>query len=127
MATNQVIDEQGNRSFSTAGAGNVQVTATIAAVAGKTAYITGFHVSGGGATAASIIAVTVTGLLGGTITFHLAVLAGAAAPGLSPNPLLVQFPDPLPASAQNQAIAVVVPAFGAGNTLSSVTAYGYYR
>lgn len=127
MATNQVIDEQGNRSFSTAGAGNAQVTATIAAVAGKTAYITGFDVSGGGATAASIIAVTVTGLLGGTVTFHLAVLAGATGPGLSPNPLSIRFPDPLPASAQNQAIAVVVPAFGAGNTLSSVTAYGYYR
>jgi len=104
--------------------GNVAAAAansTIAAVAAKTNYITGFTVSGAGATAASVILVTVTGLLGGTLTFPLAIPAGATLPVL----LQVTFPGPLQASAVNTAIVVNVPSFGAGNTNAASSVYGY--
>ncbi len=102
---------------------NASAAATLAAVAAKTAYITGFDVTGTGATAASVVSVTVTGLLGGTSTYTLPVVAGA---NLGNPALVVQFNPPLPASAVNTAIVVTCPALGAGNTNNTVNAYGYY-
>src|SRR5438270_371411 len=100
-------------------------TATIAATAGKLNYLEGFDVTGGGATAASIVSVTVTGLQGGTLTYSLAVVAGAT---VNVNPLgglSVRFPQAIPATAANVAIAVVVPSLGSGNTNATAVAYGY--
>lgn len=106
-----------------ASAGGAQANnVTLGAVEGKTTYLCGFVVTGAGATAASVIAVTVTGLLGGTQTFYIAVPAGAAV-GIAP--LVVQFPAPIPASGTNQAIAVNVPSFGAGNTSAATAAHGF--
>lgn len=106
--------------------GNVaaaSAVATLAGAAGKTTYITGFEVTGSGATAAAVVLVTVTGLIGGaTATYVLAVVAGAT---LGNTPLIVQFPKPIPASAENTAIVVTVPTLGAGNTNSAVVAHGY--
>lgn len=102
---------------------NASGVATIAAVAAKTAYITGFDVTGSGATAASVVSVTVTGLLGGTSTYTLSVVAGAT---LSNAVLSIRFAPPLPASAANTAIVVTCPALGAGNTNNAVNAYGFY-
>lgn len=99
------------------------VTATLAAVAGKTNYLSGFRVTGGGATAASLVEVTVTGLLGGTATYILGVVAGATAAN---QPLNMCFDPPIPASAANVAIVVTVPSLGAGNTKSTVSAHGFY-
>lgn len=91
--------------------------------AGTTVWVTGFTVTGGGATAGSIIAVTLTGVLGGTLTYELAIPAGAGA-GVSP--LQVSFPWPgLPAAAANAAITLNVPSFGAGNTNAAATIQGY--
>lgn len=101
---------------------NLPAVATLAAAAGVTTYISGFEVTGGGATAASLVGVTVTGLIGGTATYTLGVVAGAAAPNAA---LLVQFNPPIPASAANTAITVTVPALGAGNTNSTVVAHGF--
>lgn len=101
---------------------NATATATMAAVSGKTNYIAGFHVSGGGATAAAIPTLTITGLIGGTRSFVVPVPAGATA-GIQP--IRVAFYPPVPASAANTAIVVSVPAFGAGNTKAVVTATGY--
>jgi len=98
------------------------VTATLAAAAGHTCYLTGFEVTGGGATAASIVPVTVTGLVGGTLTYYVAVPAGATA-GIVP--LVVQYQRPLAASATNQAIAVSASTFGVGNAAASVVAHGF--
>jgi len=95
--------------------------ATLAAVAGKTTYITGFVVSGGGATLASIIAVTVTGTITGTLTYYLGVPAGVL---VGASDLTVQFTTPVPASAVNTAIVVNVPSFGAGSTAQSAVATG---
>lgn len=97
-------------------------TATLAAAAGKTTYITGFEVTGAGATAASVVLVTVTGTTGGTLTYVLAVPAGVA---VGVTPLIVMFPSPIPASAANTAIAVNVPSLGAGNTNAAAVAHGF--
>lgn len=110
----------------TATSGNVAnaiATATIPAIAGKTAYISGFTISGAGATAAAVVNPTVTGVIGGTKTFVACAVAGATVM----NPVLdVQFCPPIPASAVNTAIAVACPALGAGNTNNTVNAYGFY-
>jgi hypothetical protein len=108
-----------------ASSGNVAAataTATLAAVAAKTNYIVGVDVNGGGATAASIISCTITGLIGGTATFSLPIPAGVAV-GLTP--LSIRFPEPLPASAVNVAIVASCPTFGSGNTNATVNAYGF--
>jgi len=94
---------------------------TLAAVAGLRTYISGFCIAGGGATGASIITVTITGLAN-TLSFAVPVPAGAAAGVI---PLLVTFDPPLPASADNTPIVVNVPSFGAGNTSASASAWGF--
>lgn len=101
---------------------NATATATLAAAAGLTTHITGFEITGGGATVGSLVLATVTGLLGGTATYTVPVVTG---PTLGNAPLVVEFAPPLPASAANTAIAVSVPALGAGSTNSCVVAHGY--
>lgn len=101
------------------------ITATLAAAAGKTTYIAGFSVDGLGATAASVIEVVVSGLLGGSIRRKLSIPAGATV-ALS-SPLEVSFTRPIPASAVNTAIVVTVPSFGAGNTSAIVQANGFSK
>jgi|SRR5712664_755150 len=96
---------------------------TLAGVASRTTYITGFSVTGAGATAGSVIAVTITGLAN-TLTYYVTIPAGA---GVGVTPLTVEFSRPLPASAQNTAIVVNVPSFGAGNTQAAATARGFQR
>ena len=109
-----------------ASSGNVAAataTATLAAAAGKTTYIQGFMVSGGGATAAAVVAGTITNLVGGvTGAFVFGANAGAGVPSA---PLVVQFPTPIPASAPNTAIAVSMPSLGAGATNAAITAWGF--
>lgn len=99
------------------------ITATLAAAAGARTYLAGFDVDGLGATAGSVIVVTVTGLLGGTRSYELTIPAGAGV--ALANPLRVQLPTPIPASADNTAIVVNVPSFGAGNTSELVDVHGY--
>lgn len=98
------------------------ITATLAAAVGARTWITSFTVDGLGATAGSVIEVTVTGLLSGTKRYKLTIPAGVA---VAITPLRITFPNPLPASADNTAIVVNVPSFGAGNTNASVSADGY--
>ena len=105
-----------------AGAANNQ---TLAAAAGKTTYISGFFVDGLGATGASVIEVSITGLLGGTQFYEVSVPAGAGA--VLVNPIRVEFARPIPASAPNTAIVVNVPSYGAGNTKASAGAHGFQR
>lgn len=97
---------------------------TLAAQTGRRTFISGFTVDGLGATGASVINVTVTGVLGGTITYVLPIVAGATT---QIAPLRVEFPRPIPASADNTAIVVNVPSFGAGNTQANASAHGFSR
>jgi hypothetical protein len=101
---------------------NASAVATLAANASKTNYLTGFEITGGGATAAGLVIATVTGLLGGTLSYIVAAPAGVAV-GIAP--LVVAFNPPLPGSAINTAIVVTLPALGSGNTNAAVTAHGY--
>lgn len=101
---------------------NASAVATLTAPAGKTAYIAGFIVTGGGATTGADVIVTVTGVTGGTQSYIFTFPAGAVVAGL---PLVVDFPINLPASAIATNIVVTLPAGGTGNTNAAVTAFGY--
>lgn len=103
---------------------NATATATLAAAAGLTNYVTGIEVFGAGATAGSIVNVTLTNCLGGTITYPLVIPAGAL---VSITPIVVKFDPPLQATAVNLACVLSVPAAGAGNTNMSATIHGYRR
>ena len=101
---------------------NATATATLPAAVGKTTYITGFAVTGGGATAGQLAGVTVTGVPGGPLNYTVASPTGITNPL---QPLIINFSPPLPATALNTAIAVSVAALGAGNVSSNVTATGF--
>ena len=90
--------------------------------AGLTNFCTGFEVTGAGATATSNIAVTLTGTLGGTFNYVLVIPAGV---NTSITPLIVTFPEPVPAAALNTAITLSVPSFGAGNTNAAAVIHGF--
>ena len=110
------------------GSGNVaNATAAATLVAGgasKRTWLTKLTVTGAGATAASVIAVTITGLTGGTRTYNLVIPAGVTT---SIVPLELDWGDGFPASADNTAISVSVPAAGTGNTNMAVNMFGYVR
>lgn len=109
----------------TSSSGNVAAataTATLAAAAGKTTYITGFEVTGAGATSAAVVTVTVTGTISGTLSYTY-VAAGSAT--TANQPLIVEFPNAIPGSAVNTAIVVSCPTLGTGNTNNTVVAHGY--
>jgi hypothetical protein len=109
----------------TASSGNVanaSAAATITATASVLGYCTGFAITGAGATAGQIVNATVTGLLGGTMTFSFGSPTGVT---VMATPLVVSFPKPIPASAVNTAIVVTLPALGAGNTNAAVMIHGF--
>jgi hypothetical protein len=103
--------------------------ASLPAVANKVNWIEGFDLSGCAATTGSTIAVTVTGLLAGTLTYEVAIQGTVTNPAFAGNSGIfsVRFPQPLPASAVNSAITVNVPSFGSGSTAQSCNVYGYYK
>lgn len=110
----------------TTSSGNVANGSAAAALAaggaGTTNYVTGFTITGAGATAASVVSATLAGVIGGTMTFTVAVPAGVTT---AITPLLVDFGTPVPASTTNTAITLTLPALGAGNTNASVTIRGF--
>lgn len=101
---------------------NAVATATLAANATRTTYISGFEVTGTGATGVLIVLVTVTGTITGTLTYVYVFVAGVTTLN---TPLIVQFSKAIPGSAINTAIAVSCPASGAGSTNNAVNAHGY--
>ncbi len=100
---------------------NASAVATLPATAGRTNYITGFEVTGTGATLGLPVTITVTGITT-PISYTYAAVAGVL---VENTPLLVEFPQPLPASAVNTAITVTCPALGAGNTNNTVNVHGF--
>jgi len=95
---------------------------TLPASATLTTFITGFEVTGAGATAASVITVTLTNTVSGTLNYQMAIPAGAA---VGVTPLIVEFSVPIPATGINTAITLNVPSFGAGNTNAAATIHGF--
>ena len=109
----------------TAASGNVaagNAVATLAAVAGKTTYITGFTLTASGATTALPVIVTVAGTITGTLSYIFTFPAGVL---IAAQPLNVQFPVPIPASAVNTTIVVTLPSGGTGNTNAAAVAAGF--
>ncbi len=102
---------------------NATAAASLPAVAGKTNYVTGFEITGGGATVAALVTATLSGLVGGvTLSYVFGAPLGVAVPAA---PLVVEFGQPIPASAANTAITLSMPALGAGNTNAAVNINGY--
>lgn len=110
-----LINASGNKA-------NASAVATLTPAATATAYLSGFEVTGAGATAGLPVSVTVTGILGGTLTYTYDFAVGALVGNL---PLIVDFDPPLPASAINTPIVVTCPASGAGGTNNCVVAHGF--
>lgn len=109
-------------SASSAIVGNANAVATLAGVANKTTYITGWTCSSGGATSAAAVDLAITGVLGGTIHHSYIFPVGALVPAY---PVVEQYNPPLPASAVNTSIVVTLPAGGSGNTSASCNAQGF--
>lgn len=111
----------------TAHSGNAAASTAAATLTGTsttTVYISGFQCTGGGATLGSVVNVTVTGPLGGTMTYSFAAVAGVL---LADAPLIVNFNPAVPASAVNTTIVVSMPSLGTGNTNASCNAQGFYQ
>ena len=94
-------------------------TATLAGTSGKTTYLCGYSIMTS-ATAATVVAPTVTGVITGTLTMSQYVPANTA----GVNELKREFAHCVPASGTNQAIAVVSGAAGSGG-VTAVNAWGY--
>lgn len=108
-----------------AASGNVAnsvAAATLPNVVGRTTYLTGFEVTGAGATAAAAVSVTVTGVQNGPLTYTYCAATGVA---VANQPLIIEFDPPLPASGTGVDVVVSCPALGAGNTKNTVVAHGY--
>ncbi len=108
-------------------AGTVAAAAAMAAVlqgtGGLTTYISGFQVTGMGASTAVGALVTVTGLTSGTMPFYVPIPVNTVLSGIVP--LVVPFDPPLSASAPSLNIQVNVASFGSGNTAAAVSAQGF--
>jgi hypothetical protein len=109
--------------YATSGAsgGAASCSAAITATANLMNYCTGFDIDGLGATAGSAIAVTLAGILGGTLTWEVGIPAGVTVPFTYSR----RFDPPLQASAIDTAITLTVPSFGSGNTQSNCNIYGF--
>jgi hypothetical protein len=94
---------------------------TIIPPSDKTAYVTGFEITGGGVTTAAIIAAVLSGLGISSMTFDIGIPAGAAV-GVN---FQVQFATPIPSSGKGQGITLSVPSFGAGNLNAAVNLHGF--
>ena len=93
-------------------------SATLSAVVGRTNYLCGFIITSGGSSAASVVGVTVTGTIGGTMNYSYVF------PTTGQGGLGVAFPQCVIASASNTAITVTVPGGGTG-TSASLSMWGY--
>lgn len=97
------------------------ITATLPAVAGRTVFLTSIVVTSSGATAAGSSTVTVTGTVGGSLSF---VYPQVAIANNNQAPLDVFYEPAVQASSSNTAISATVT-LGAGTTAGAVTLTGY--
>jgi len=100
---------------------NASAVATLAAVPNKANFLSTVHFTAGGATAGSVVVATITGVVGGTLSYIFNVPTGATV-GES---LILDFDPPLPSTAPNTPIVCTLPALGAGNTNAAVTITGF--
>jgi hypothetical protein len=101
---------------------NANAVATLTPANDRLAFLSGFELSAVGATAGLAVVATITGLLGGTLSYIFTFPTGATVGAV---PLVVLFDPPIPATAKGTAIVVTLPAGGAGNTNAAACAHGY--
>lgn len=101
---------------------NAHITATIPAVAGVTAYLTGFTLTGVGSTAGLAAVFNINGILGGAIAYDFSTPINV----LQTAYMTQNFTPPLQGGAPNQAIAGDMTALGVGSTSAHIGLYGYY-
>jgi hypothetical protein len=109
----------------TAASGNLaaaQAVATLPGAPGLTTFISGFEITASGATAASCVNATLTGVVSGSLTYTFCAPAGVTAEA---PPLIVNFNPPIPAASVNTAIVVTLPSLGAGNANAAVVTHGF--
>ena len=112
---------QDNSSCASAtGAAAASVTATVAADANNFIYVTGFSITSSAPAATVGGAPTLTGLAGGTQTYQFVESATFG------GNLQVTFADPIPTTAMNTQVQLVVPAITSGGAVS-VNLYYYKR
>lgn len=111
----QMVAASGNVAAATA-------TATLTHDGTLLTYLSGFEATAGGATAAAVVSLTVTGLLGGTLTYTFGAPLGAGVPA---TPLVVEFDPPLQAASASTDVVVSMPSLGTGNTNASIVAHGF--
>lgn len=116
-AFNVVSSSSGNKAAAVA-------TATLPASATQVTFICGFSATGAGATAATAVNATVTGVIGGTMTYVFAVPTGVDVPAQGLN---VNFYPCVPGTSINTAIVVSMPSLGAGNAHAAMVAWGYQQ
>ena len=101
---------------------NAAAVATMPAVKNRVNYLTSVSFTASGATAASRVVATITGVIGGPLSFVFTVPVGAT---VAAGPLLLSFESPLCATGPDTAIVVTLPALGAGSTNAATTIAGY--
>ena len=84
-------------------------------------FCSGFEITAGGATAAQLNTATITGLLGGTLSYKFGVPAGVSSPA---TPLQVSFPSALAAASVGADVVLSVAGF-AGNLGVCAVIHGY--
>lgn len=110
-------------SISSGNVANSVANAVLAAdTTGLTTFITGFEVTGSGATAGLPVIVTVSDGAALSLSYIYTATVGALLPNAQ---LIIEFAKPIPASAADTAITVSCPALGIGNTHNCVTAHGF--
>lgn len=91
----------------------------------STAYLTGFEITGLGATAVGSIQVTLSGSnMANTPTWTVPIPAGVT---VGVTPLVVSIPNGISGSKPGQALTLNVPSFGSGNTVASACAHGFQQ
>jgi hypothetical protein len=114
-----------NTQIVSAAGGAQSNAATLTGASGKYTYLEGFDITGAGATGATVVEVTTTGLTN-NLKFEVPVAAGVNAPFIGGLGVYqVRFPTPIQSSATNSNIVVTLPSFGSGNTNASITVYGF--
>jgi hypothetical protein len=102
---------------------NVALAASIGGIPGLVTIVQTIRIVGLGATAATEVQATLTGVQGGTITYPVNVPAGVAVPI---TPVVDSWGGRgLVGNAVGATVTLNLPAFGAGNTFAEVEIQGY--
>ena len=106
----------------TTGAGTAAIAASLPHDGSTFWFCSGFEITGGGATAGAIKNATITGLLGGTLTYQVAVPSGVTSQA---GPLIVEFPAALPSVDVNTDVVLSMPSPGTGSAGVAIVLHGY--